>query len=185
MDLRIGLPPVATYAPVQAAKVLSPQAEGQPGPVSAAAEEAGASGSGSSALQDSINRGKAEAKVREHAFGEACRTCKSRMYQDGSNDPGVSFKSPANIDPNVAASVVMGHEMEHVAHEKAKAESEGGRIISQTVILHTGICPECGRTYVAGGTTHTVSQSGDKQNFAAGTPAAEGPARGTLVDSEA
>ena len=30
-----------------------------------------------------------------------------------------------------------------------------GKVISASVSIHTGVCPECGRTYVSGGTTHT------------------------------
>ncbi len=119
------------------------------------------------AAQDALLRSKAEAKVMQNQFDGACRTCKERMYQDGSNDPGVSFKNAATIDPGMAASVVLGHEMEHVMHEKAKVESEGGEIVSQNIVLHTGICPECGRTYIAGGTTQTVSRSAAASGYAA------------------
>jgi hypothetical protein len=48
-----------------------------------------------------------------------CQTCKNRTYQEGSNDPGVSFKTPGHIDPGSAASVVMGHEQEHLKNETA------------------------------------------------------------------
>ncbi len=86
-----------------------------------------------------------------------CQTCKNRRYQDGSDDPGVSFKTPGKIDPDVAAATVRGHEQEHVTRNQAKAEREGRKVVSQTVILHTSICPECGRVYVSGGTTKTVT----------------------------
>ena len=88
-----------------------------------------------------------------------CQTCAERKYQDGSDDPGVSFKTAAHIDPNQAASVVRGHEQEHVVREQAKADREGREVVSQSVTLHTAICPECGRSYVSGGTTRTVTQS--------------------------
>ena len=87
-----------------------------------------------------------------------CQTCKNRRYQDGSNDPGVSFKTPGKIDPSVAQSRVRGHEYEHVFRERSKAVREGREVISQSVTLQTGICPECGRTYVSGGTTRTVTR---------------------------
>lgn len=90
-----------------------------------------------------------------------CETCKSRKYQDGSDDPGVSFKTAAHIAPEAAASTVRGHEMEHVTRERAKAGREGREVVNQRVILHTGICPECGRPYVSGGTTYTTTRSGD------------------------
>ena len=48
-----------------------------------------------------------------------CQTCKNRKYQDGSDDPGVSFKTASKIAPETAASVVRGHEMEHVYRNRA------------------------------------------------------------------
>lgn len=90
-----------------------------------------------------------------------CQTCKNRSYQDGSNDPGVSFKSPTKMSPDQAATAVLGHEMEHVTRNQAEAKAEGREVISQSVVLHTGICPECGRTYIAGGETRTVT--GERQ----------------------
>lgn len=87
-----------------------------------------------------------------------CQTCKKRKYQDGSNDPGVSFKTPQSVSPRAAASAVRGHEMEHVFREQAKAMREGREVVSQNVVLHTGICPECGGIYVSGGTTRTVTR---------------------------
>lgn len=101
---------------------------------------------------------RAQAKMMQDQFAQACQTCKNRKYQDGSDDPGVSFKTPQSIDPSIAASVVMGHEQEHVMHEQAKAKAEGGEVVSQTVVLHGDICPECGRYYIAGGTTRTVTK---------------------------
>ena len=86
---------------------------------------------------------------------EECQTCKNRKYQDGSNETDVSFKTPGHIDPDNAASVVLGHEHEHVANAYQKAEEEGGQVEQATVQLKTAICPECGRTYIAGGVTHT------------------------------
>lgn len=71
-----------------------------------------------------------------------CQTCANRTYVDGSDDPGVSFKTPTQIDPEQSASAVMGHELEHVANEQADAHAEGREIISQSVKLHTAICPE-------------------------------------------
>lgn len=91
--------------------------------------------------------------------GASCGTCEGRKYQDGSDDPGVSFKTPTNIDPRSAASAVAGHEREHVFREQAKAQQENRRVISQSVALHTGICPECGKSYVSGGTTRTVTKA--------------------------
>ena len=90
---------------------------------------------------------------------EECQTCKERKYQDGSDDPGVSFKTPTNVDPDMAASAVRGHEMEHVYREQAKAQRENREVVSQSVTYHTAICPECGKAFVSGGTTRTTTKA--------------------------
>ena len=88
-----------------------------------------------------------------------CQTCKERKYQDGSDDMGVSFQTPTNVDPDLAASAVRGHEMEHVVRERAKATREDRKVVSQSVTYHTAICPECGKSYVSGGTTRTATKA--------------------------
>ena len=88
-----------------------------------------------------------------------CQTCEERKYQDGSDDMGVSFQTPTNIKPEQAASAVRGHEMEHVYRERAKAGREGRKVVSQSVTMHTEICPECGKSFVSGGTTRTVTKA--------------------------
>jgi hypothetical protein len=88
---------------------------------------------------------------------EECQTCKNRKYVDSSDDPSVSFQSPAHIGPGQAASSVMSHEQEHVSHEQARAEKEGRKVVSQTVSLSVSACPECGRMYVSGGVTRTIT----------------------------
>ena len=93
---------------------------------------------------------------------EECQTCKQRKYQDGSDDMGVSFKTPTHVAPEAAASAVRGHEQEHVVREQAKAEQEDRRVVSQDVTLHTDICPECGKVYISGGTTRTVTAADPK-----------------------
>lgn len=95
--------------------------------------------------------------------GTPCQTCKNRRYQDGSDDPGVSFKSPTKIDSKAAAAAVKGHEMEHVFREKNKAQAEGRKVVSQNVAIHTDICPECGKVYVSGGTTTTVTKGASER----------------------
>ncbi len=85
---------------------------------------------------------------------QECQTCKNRRYKDGS-DEMVSFKTPTHISPESAASAVRAHEQEHVSNAYSKAATQNGKVISATVSIHTAICPECGRTYVSGGTTHT------------------------------
>lgn len=104
-----------------------------------------------------------EGKSKKGRFDKnECHTCKNRSYQDGSDDPGVSFKAPTKMSPEQAATAVMGHEMEHVTRNQAEAKATGREVISQSVTLHTGICPECGRTYIAGGETRTVT--GERKN---------------------
>ncbi len=98
--------------------------------------------------------GKAETK------GE-CQTCKERKYVDGSDEGNVSFKAPGHIAPEASASVVMSHEKEHVANAKREGNKPGNELISASVSLKTAICPECGRSYVAGGTTRTLIKYGD------------------------
>ncbi len=85
---------------------------------------------------------------------EECQTCKNRKYKDGS-DEMVSFKSPAHISPESAASAVRAHEQEHVNNAYAKAASGNGKVLSASVSIQTAVCPECGRSYVSGGTTST------------------------------
>ncbi len=83
-----------------------------------------------------------------------CETCKNRKYQDGS-DEMVSFKSASHISPQSSASKVRAHEQEHVSNAFSKAAEKGGKVLSANVTLKTAICPECGTSYVAGGTTAT------------------------------
>ncbi|MBE5884472.1 MAG: hypothetical protein E7291_08695 [Lachnospiraceae bacterium] len=93
-------------------------------------------------------------KTDKNGLETECQTCKNRKYQDGS-DEMVSFKSPAHISPERAASAVRSHEQEHVTNAYSKAATGNGKVLSATVSIHTSICPECGRSYVSGGTTRT------------------------------
>ncbi len=101
--------------------------------------------------------------VQEAAEEGKCEPCEQRKYQDGSDDAGVSFKTPTRLSPDMAASAVRGHEQEHVVREQAQAEREGREVVSQKVTLHTDICPECGRVYVSGGVTETVTAAKPEQ----------------------
>ncbi len=83
-----------------------------------------------------------------------CQTCKRRKYKDGS-DEMVSFKSPAHISPASAGAAVRAHEQEHVTNAFSKAARNNGKVLSASVAIHTAVCPECGRSYVSGGTTTT------------------------------
>ena len=86
---------------------------------------------------------------------QECETCKHRKYVDGSNEADVSFKAASHISPESAGSRVMAHEKEHVANAYQKAAQNNGKVVSAVVAIHTAVCPECGRTYVSGGTTST------------------------------
>lgn len=92
-----------------------------------------------------------------------CQTCKERKYQDGS-DENVSFKSAQHISPEAAGARVRAHEQEHVTNAYSKAQQNGGKVINASVSIHTAVCPECGRTYVSGGTTHTMIKYNNEKN---------------------
>jgi hypothetical protein len=95
-------------------------------------------------------------KVNKSEKKTECQTCKNRTYVDGSNEGNVSFKSPGHISPTSAGAVVMSHENEHVANAVSEGNQSDKKLISATVSLQTSVCPECGRTYVSGGTTRTT-----------------------------
>ena len=104
-----------------------------------------------------------EKKVEKTDPGYKCEACANRKYQDGS-DENVSFKSATNIAPEAAASAVRGHEQEHVSNAYEKAAKGNGKVISANVQIHTSICPECGKTYVSGGTTRTQIKYSNEEN---------------------
>lgn len=93
-----------------------------------------------------------------------CKTCQSRKYVDGSDDPGVSFKTPTHVSAANSGAAVMAHEQQHVSRNNAKAQQEGRKIISQSVQIYTDVCPECGRSYTSGGKTTTVSKADDNNS---------------------
>jgi hypothetical protein len=93
--------------------------------------------------------------VTDEEREQECKACKERKYQDAS-DEMVSMKSATPISPEAAASAVRGHEQEHVSNAYKKAAQNNGKVVSAAVSIHMGICPECGRSYVSGGTTHTT-----------------------------
>lgn len=99
---------------------------------------------------------------------EECQTCKNRKYQDVSDDSSVSFQTPTKISKGAELSRVLGHEHEHVAHNRAEADREGREVVSQSVTIKTGICPECGKSYIAGGETRTTTRNKTAQKFDVG-----------------
>lgn len=96
-------------------------------------------------------------------LGEECQTCKNRKYVDGS-DEMVSFKSPTHISPGQAATAVRAHEQEHVSNAYKKAATGNGKVMRASVSIHTSVCPECGRSYVSGGTTTTQIKYYNEKN---------------------
>ena len=95
-----------------------------------------------------------------------CRTCSERKYVDVSGDSGVSFQSPTKLSPGQASAAVASHEQEHVRRNAAKADREDKQVIHSSVTLQMDNCPECGRSYVAGGTTRTTTAKVEKPNLA-------------------
>lgn len=93
-----------------------------------------------------------------------CQTCKRRKYQDGSDENNVSFKAAAHISPESAGAAVRAHEGEHVSNAYKKALQKNGEVLSATVSIHTAVCPECGRSYISGGTTHTMIKYKNESN---------------------
>ncbi|MCM1299536.1 MAG: hypothetical protein NC228_08240, partial [[Eubacterium] siraeum] len=117
-------------------------------------------------LENRINNLQARLdKMKSEKDDGKCETCENRRYQDGSDDPGVSFKNASKIDPSAAEAAVRGHEQEHVSHNQAKAKEENKEIVYQSVRIKHGICPECGKTYVAGGETVTVTRTKPEINL--------------------
>lgn len=106
-------------------------------------------------------------KAEEQEDGE-CETCKNRKYQDESDDPGVSFKTASKVGAGSAEAAVRGHEYEHVNRNQAKAAREDKEIVYQSVIIKRAICPECGKSYVSGGETKTVTREKRDERFDVG-----------------
>lgn len=87
-----------------------------------------------------------------------CETCRKRRYQDDSDDNGVSCQMPTKMNPTAASYKVKAHEMEHVRREQMKAKEEDRKVVSQSVLIMTDRCEECGTTYVSGGYTRTITR---------------------------
>lgn len=118
------------------------------------------------ALKNRVNEfNESGVKQKKTSDIQECQTCNNRKYQDGSNDPGVSFKSPAKLSPQQAATAVYSHEREHYTREASKAEDEGREVVSNTISIFTSICPECGKTYVSGGDTRTTTKKKDEDQL--------------------
>lgn len=114
------------------------------------------SGSQRTGMSDSTGNG-------SNPSGGECQTCKNRKYTDGSNEM-VSFKSPTHISPESSGAAVRSHEQEHVTNAYSKAANGNGKVVRAAVNIHTSICPECGRSYVSGGTTNTQIKYYNEEN---------------------
>ena len=112
------------------------------------------------------NPGESAKKTPGHRSSpQECETCKHRKYQDGS-DENVSFKTASHISPESAGTRVRAHEQEHVSNAFTDATQKNGKVLSAVVSIHTAVCPECGRTYVSGGTTTTkIKYYGDDNAY--------------------
>ena len=111
-----------------------------------------------------------------------CETCKNRRYQDGS-DEMVSFKTPGKISPEESYAKVSAHEQEHVTNAVAEGSKPGKELISANVSLKTALCPECGKAYVAGGTTRTMMKTYGEDPFSKNQKAFEAEAtKGNNID---
>lgn len=132
----------------------------QPFSISYRPASAGTDGSGAVLRNPSESTVKAPGRKSSPA---ECQTCSNRKYQDGS-DENVSFKTAAHISPEASASVVRAHEQEHVSNAYTKAARNNGRVLSASVSLETSVCPECGRSYVSGGTTRTQIKYYNEEN---------------------
>lgn len=135
--------------------------------------------SGTTPAGEAQNAGRVEATEKTE-----CQTCKARKYQDGS-DEMVSFKAAAHISPQAAGSRVRAHEQEHVSNAYKKAYQGEGKVLLASVRIQTSICPECGRSYVSGGTTATKIQYKQDNPYDRNTKAGQAEAfKGNHVDLE-
>lgn len=118
----------------------------------------------SAPIGDSGHISEAQEKALKCSGRMECETCAERKYQDGSNENDVSFKAPGHISPQASAATVSAHERQHVANAYESAGKDNGKVIQASVTLKTATCPECGRSYVAGGVTNTMIKY-NKDNY--------------------
>lgn len=113
-----------------------------------------------------------------------CQTCKNRKYVDGSDEGDVSFKAPGHIDPGQSYATVMSHEQEHMTNARQKTAGSDAKLISASISLKMAVCPECGRTYVAGGVTNTTIQYNKNNPYDKGRKTVEGSfLKGQKIDA--
>lgn len=103
-----------------------------------------------------------------------CQTCKNRKYMDVSDEANVSFQSPTHISPEASFAAVSAHEQQHVANAVATGSQPGNRLIYSSVSLQMEVCPECGKPYIAGGTTKTQISYNENNPYDASRKSLEG-----------
>ena len=117
---------------------------------------------------------------------EECQTCKNRKYVDVSNESDVSFKTPSHVSPEKSASMVMSHEQMHVANARQEGNKENADLVSASVRLKTAVCPECGKSYVAGGQTSTMIKYTESNPYERNRKVIEGSfLKGQYIDAYA
>lgn len=112
---------------------------------------------------DAKNLSETEIKQMKRSGEMDCETCKGRKYVDGSDDAGVSYQTPTNISPAASMSKVYSHEQEHKSRENSQAIRENKEVVSNTISVTNSRCPECGRSYVSGGVTNTITRTDTKK----------------------
>jgi len=81
-----------------------------------------------------------------------CNTCATRAYI--CSDGGVSRPSAGN-----ATAYVVAHERAHLADDRAEAQADDNRIVSQNIAIFSATCPECGIIYTSGGEARSMIAS--------------------------
>ena len=103
-----------------------------------------------------------------------CKTCKERKYMDVANEANVSFQAPTHISPEASFAAVSAHEQQHVSNAVATGSQRGIQRVSSSVSLKTGICPECKKPYIAGGTTRTQIKYNESNPYETSRKSVEG-----------
>lgn len=135
------------------------------GMTGAGTAEAGATGTGATGAVDAANPdGDNKVHPGRKSSPAECETCRERKYQDGSDEGNVSFKTAQHVSPEAAAGAVRAHEGQHVSNAYKKAAMNNGKVLQASVSIKMAICPECGRSYVAGGLTRSTIKYSNEDN---------------------
>ena len=83
-------------------------------------------------------------------------------------------------------SMVMSHEQMHVANARQEGNKENADLVSASVRLKTAVCPECGKSYVAGGQTSTMIKYTESNPYERNRKVIEGSfLKGQYIDAYA